>query len=391
MRHLTLTEGLPPAPYGLTAAEADAIAAAELAEIVRLPGSERWEVAAGRKIGVATIGELQLTVRPKIPMNRLIFLMSYTRNPAYWRENTVILDPESDLANALAHAFGFHASKALDQGLIQGYVTVDDSLPLVRGRIRVGEQISRRYGRGLPLEVSYDEFTVDVVENKLLLGATLILLQLPGVTGAMRRMLQRLRLKLADVTPPAKGSEPPTWVASRLNARYQPALHLADLILAGDSFDQRVGDLRVTGFVFDMWKIYENFVCIALREAMRRHGGRAALQHRLYLDEDERVEMAPDFLWTPAVGPPVVVDAKYKAEKPSGFPQADLYQMLAYCTVLDVTDGHLIYAKGQELRAVHSVRNGGIRIRCHTLDLEQPPEGLLEQVSALASELTTVD
>lgn len=387
MRHLTLTEGLPAAGYDLTAAEAEAIAASGLAEIVRLPGSDRWDISAGRKIGVAAVGDIQLTVRPKIPMGRLIFLMSYTRDPKYWRENTVVLDPESDLPDALAHAFGFHANRALDQGLIQGYVTVDDSLPVVRGRIRVAEQISRRYGRGLPLEVSYDDFSVDVVENQLLLGATLLLLRMPGLNAERRRTLQRIRLKLADVTPPAQGGEPPVWIASRLNARYQPALRLADLILAGDSFDQRVGDLQVTGFVFDMWKIYEDFVCVALQEAMQVYGGRSALQHRLYLDNAERVDMAPDFLWTSPAGAHVVVDAKYKAERPSGFPQADLYQLLAYCTVLDVADGHLVYAKGQEREAAHSVQNAGITIHCHTLDLDQPPERVLERIRGLASTL----
>lgn len=43
-----------------------------------------------------------------------------------------------------------------------------------------------------------------------------------------------------------------------------------------------------------------------------------------------------------------MVDAKYEAEKPSGFPQADTYQMLAYCTVLGLPVGHLVYAEGNQ-------------------------------------------
>jgi 5-methylcytosine-specific restriction enzyme subunit McrC len=34
-------------------------------------------------------------------------------------------------------------------------------------------------------------------------------------------------------------------------------------------------------------------------------------------------------------------------ERPGGFPQADLYQMLAYCTALRLPEGHLIYARGE--------------------------------------------
>ena len=54
--------------------------------------------------------------------------------------------------------------------------------------------------------------------------------------------------------------------------------------------------------------------------------------------------------------PRAVIDAKYKAEKPAGYPNADLYQMLAYCTALRLSDGHLVYAKGSaEQRPTASV------------------------------------
>jgi 5-methylcytosine-specific restriction enzyme subunit McrC len=81
----------------------------------------------------------------------------------------------------------------------------------------------------------------------------------------------------------------------------------------------------------------------------------------------------------------MVVDAKYKAEKPAGFPQADLYQLLAYCTVLGLRDGHLIYARGNEDARVHEVAGCGVKIHCHTLDLEDTPQGLLQQVASRAA------
>lgn len=386
MRTLLLTEGERAKPCALTAAEAEAISVAELADVSRVPGATSWDVAARSKVGVANVGDLQIVVKPKIGIERLIFLMSYARRPSFWRDDPVLLDVDTGLADALAHAFGLHATKALDQGLLQGYRTVDEGLPVVRGRIRVGDQISRRYGRGLPLEVTYDEFTVDVAENQLLLAAVAVLLRMPTVSPGSRRVLQRLRLKLSDVTHVERGHAP-TWVPSRLNARYHRALHLADLILAGDSFEQRVGDLYVTGFVFDMWKVFEDFVCIALAEAMRRHGGHATPQASLHLDDAETVAMRPDLLWTRHNGARVVVDAKYKAEQPSGFPQADLYQMLAYCTVLRLPSGHLVYAKGNEEPAVHSVQNSEVNIRCHTLDLNRSPDALLDQVTHLGESL----
>ena len=81
------------------------------------------------------------------------------------------------------------------------------------------------------------------------------------------------------------------------------------------------------------------------------------------------------------------LDVKYKAEKPSGFPQADLYQLFACCTVLGLPVGHLVYAKGNEDARQHVVRDSGVRIVAHTLDVEAKPEALLESVRALAGEM----
>lgn len=329
---------------------------------------------------------LQVSVRPKIAVDRLVFLMGYVRQPNFWRNPTVLLDADSDLPSALAHAFARSASKAIEQGLLQGYRTKDISTPVLRGRIRVHDQISRRFGVGLPLEVTYDDFTVDIDENEILLTAAGRLLRLPGLAQQVRHSLQRLRLQLAGVSELERGSQVPAWTPTRLNARYHGPLRLAELILAGDSFEQRVGDLHVSAFVFDMWKVYEDFVCVALRDSMAP-AGFTSLQHRMHLDVANAVEMRPDFVWTGHDGRRVVVDAKYKSEKPAGFPQADLYQLLAYCTVLGLTSGHLVYASGNEPAVTHEIRGDRVSIHCHTLDLEQPPDHVLGQVGDLARRL----
>jgi 5-methylcytosine-specific restriction enzyme subunit McrC len=387
MRHLELTEGAPPVAVNLSAAEAEGVAQLELAVVTRTGAPDVWEVAASSKIGVVRCGDLQVTVKPKVPIDRLLFLMGYARSPSFWRDPTVQLDPEQDLFSAVADAFARQAVKALGQGLLHGYRTVDDTLPVLRGRVRESEQIGRRFGLLIPLEVRYDEFTVDIAENQILLAAVVRLLRLPGISQQARRALQRLRLQLGDVSPLPRGALLPRWQPSRLNTRYQSALRFAELILAATSYEQRVGLLPVTGFVFDMWRIFEDFVCVALGEAMAPSGGTSRTQESLHLDEDERVDMAPDFVWVDRRRIRVAADAKYKVQRPSGFPNADLYQMLAYCTVLGLDDGHLVYAKGADVERSYRVVGSPVTIHCHTLDLAAPPQGLLDQVGRLAERL----
>jgi 5-methylcytosine-specific restriction enzyme subunit McrC len=81
--------------------------------------------------------------------------------------------------------------------------------------------------------------------------------------------------------------------------------------------------------------------------------------------------------------PAAVTDAKYKAEKPAGFPHADLYQILTYCTALRLNEGHLVYAKGNALETTHTVRYAGVTINAHTLDRATLPADLLAQVDEL--------
>jgi 5-methylcytosine-specific restriction enzyme subunit McrC len=175
-----------------------------------------------------------------------------------------------------------------------------------------------------------------------------------------------------------------------LNARYEPALRIAELIFASTSFEQvGKGDaVNVSGFMFDAWKIFEDFVCVALAESMADHAGHAVLQHRDRLDVDGQIPIEPDFTWWDGDRPIVVADAKYKLERPAGFPNADSYQVLAYCTALGVEDGHLVYAKGEADPKIYQVQRSPVRIHRHTLDLGRPPMRMLDDVRTLAMRIS---
>lgn len=372
----------------LTAEQADALDRSGVVRVDRPPRHRSYDLTPLSRIGVVRVGDVQLSIAPKVPVERLLFLLGYARAPRRWHDSLVRLDPDLGLPEALAHSFEQLTTRALRQGPLKGYLTIDDSMPLLRGRIREADQLRHRLGRPLPLEVRYDEHSVDIAENRLLLAATLRLLRMPGVPAALRRPLQRIRVRLADVTPPVPGTPAPTWHPSRLNARYAGALALAELVLAGRSFEQRDGDVLVHGFLINMASLFEDFVTTALAEALRDTGGRASIQHPIHLDHDRRVPMKPDFVWLHDGRPVIVADAKYKAERPSGFPNADLYQLLAYCTALDLPVGHLVYAKGNEQAAEHTVRGSGARLVTHALDLDAAPNAVLAGVRRVAAAMT---
>ena len=109
----------------------------------------------------------------------------------------------------------------------------------IRGRVDFAAQISRTAGLPLPVHVSYDDFTEDILENRMLRTAAELLLSLPAdpgagpaTTPATSRCSRRESSRLAEWR---NAQAPPI---TRLNARYEPALRLAELILA-KRVDQR--------------------------------------------------------------------------------------------------------------------------------------------------------
>ena len=68
-------------------------------------------------------------------------------------------------------------------------------------------------------------------------------------------------------------------------------------------------------------------------------------------------------------------------------PTADLYQLLAYTTALDLPGGMLIYAKGEGEPAVHMVRHSGKRLEVEALDLTQTLDTVLADVGKVAQRI----
>lgn len=361
----------------------------------RQPG--HWRLSASNKVGAVTVEvpdaePITVRIQPKLPIARLFFLLGYSLDPLKaWQDGQVDVAEHPDLLPAFAHAVERQINRALQQGLLQGYRATEETALIVRGRVRESEQMRRHFGGTLPVEVAYDEFTTDIPENRILRASVERLLRLPGVPGEVRNRLLHQRARLADATPLVRGQPRPLWQPSRLNARYHQALHLARAVLDEASAEHAPGELPIDGFLFDMNKLFEDFVTVALQQSLRGTAFRGRLQESHYLDEASAIRMKPDFvLYGPDGAPVAVADAKYKVQKKRGsYPDADLYQMLAYCTALGLREGHLIYAKGNESRASHKVRHAGIVLHQHALDLDQSPRELLADISSMTEQMST--
>ena len=348
---------------------------------------DRWRLESGSKVGVLVGDGWELRIRPRLAVPKLLFLLAYSIRPEGWKDLVAGFQEEDELLDAVASGFSWHVERALEQGVLRGYVAVEEQRPDLRGRVRFGDQLARVPGLPLPLEVAYDDFTTDIIENRLLLTASEMLLRLPRIPPQARKRLLRVRAVFEGVRPldHPRGVHAPA--ITRLNAGYAPALALAELIVSARSLGAEQGDVLGTTFVFDMNEVFEAFVFGALRQAFRRHGGELRHQAVDYLDVGARaLKIEPDVTWWRGGMCRAVMDAKYKSlVDRKTMPNADAYQMLAYCITLGIRRGFLIYAKdeGQRTRR-HVIKRHEYEIDVRAVDVEAEPAVLLSQIEEIA-------
>jgi 5-methylcytosine-specific restriction enzyme subunit McrC len=381
-------EAWTPARRRLDPQHAVQLASMGIVKVVPEQGRDIWRLEPDSRVGVLVGDGWELRIMPKLKIPRLYFLLAYAYDRNGWRDLAVGFEQEDDVISALAGGFALHAERALHTGVLRGYVQVEEERHDLRGRVRFADQLARAPGLTLPLEVVYDDFLVDILENRLLRTAAEVLLRIPLLPALVRTRLIRIRALLEDVSvlaDPAGAKAPPI---TRLNDRYSAPMALAELILHSTSLNAVRGEVSSASFVFDMNEVFESFLTVALEDALRPYGGWLRPQYETLLDEESALRLRPDITWWRDGRCRAVLDAKYKSlVERRVMPNADAYQMLAYCVALGIQRGFLVYAKesGQQV-GDHSIRHHDYVVSVRAVDVELEPDALLAQVSTLAAE-----
>ena len=391
MRDLNLKEWEWKASIPLTVTEHDDLRrAVPLDTVERVPGTENhYRIRPGSTIGAVEIGDLSVLIEPKIGIPQVLSLACYAIG-----NGTVKFQPEDfgfpearALPDALALALTHHARRAFARGLLHGYRTEEEALYTVRGRIRFDDQLRRRFNIPLPVEVRYDEFTDDVPPNQLIKAAAYRLgrarlrsVQARRGLGWLAAMVEEV--SLLDFSP----NDVPAVRYDRLNEHYRSVVELSRLILRHGEFESGRGAVRASGFLMDMNVVFQEFVTVALREALGLSPAVFGERSIDSLDKGGRIHLRPDLTWWDGRSCVFVGDAKYKKITHASVPNADLYQMLAYVTALDLPGGLLIYAQDEAEPREYLVKNADKRLEVAALDLSGTLEETLARVKALSEQ-----
>jgi 5-methylcytosine-specific restriction enzyme subunit McrC len=138
-----------------------------------------------------------------------------------------------------------------------------------------------------------------------------------------------------------------------------------------------------------MAEAFEGFVTAALTESFAAVSkGVSVGQYPTHLDRERNQPIRPDFVHLIGGVPSVVVDAKYK----TGAPRVeDLYQMLAYCTVMGLDEGTLVYVADSTTspRQRTSVEHSTVVIKSNRVDVTLKPQDMIRALQAVGMTLMT--
>ena len=388
MRQLTLTEHQQSDPLRLTSDERDTLLSLNADIDCRIERDGSYRLRPGSIVGAVEAGNLSLRIQPKIGIPQLLSLACYAMGQFRPQENPFNFAEKAALPDALALSLNLMARRAFARGLLHGYRTREESLYTVRGRIRFDEQLRRRFNVPLPVAVRYNEFTADIPANQLVKAAAYRL----GGSGLRSHQARSGLGWIVGILDNVSLNEFPANAVpevefDRLNEHYRGVVALARLILRHNAFQSHRGQVRAAGFLMDLNKVFQEFVTVALREALGLSRNTFSEQWTGSLDTGGKVRIRPDLVWREGGGYSFVGDAKYKNLTGKSVPEEDLYQLLAYVTALNLPGGMLIYAQGEAETADYTVRHCGKMLKVAALDLSESLEQTLAGVGKLANQI----
>jgi len=131
--------------------------------------------------------------------------------------------------------------------------------------------------------------------------------------------------------------------------------------------------------------LFERFITRALKD---RLGAPFRLDDQVHikLDRENRVQMRPDLAVSRDGMRVLVADCKYKRLRSGEHMHHDLYQLLAYCTAMELREGMLIYPRHLvDVARKVTVRGAGVRLREQSVDLGGSPSEIVLELDRLAS------
>lgn len=303
-----------------------------------------WWLKAEAGVGVLVLDRIRLVIEPKfaIPEERLMSWLAYAlHTPVPTTARRWSTGPDG-YAGLVAAALLEECEKLLREGLRRDYVRRQSLEPVLRGRLDVAAQATRRYGQLDQLHVRTFDREADIWDNCVLGTALRAALALTTDSRLARGLHGIVDAFPYSTTPAAALRALDRTQYTRLNDRYRPAHTWARLLLGGGGVTSLLTDhgVMADGLLLPMPALWEAVVRRLVTEAAVPHGGRPVPGNgengiTVRGDLGSTSTFRPDLLLSlPGSDAShrvlLPIDAKYKRYDRHGVSAADIHQLLTY-------------------------------------------------------------
>lgn len=295
-------------------------------------------------------------------------------------------------------------AQQLKQGLFKEYITHNETLSVMRGKVNMNETIRNRIQRKHKLSCEFDELSENNLFNQILKTTMHCLLKDESVATERKIALKKVLVFFSGVSV----LEPSSIQWSRLhyqrnNRNYEMLLNICYLVIDGMIQTTEKGEYKMSAFSDEhMARLYEKFIL----EYYRQHHGYLSevkageVKWNLVGDNDESMIRFLPVMQTDIMlrlnKVMLIIDAKYYGRTlqqhydKNSLHSANLYQIFTYVKNQDKdgtgnVSGLLLYAKTEEaITPDCSFNIAGNQIGAKTLDLNMEFPRIAAQLDAIA-------
>ncbi|MDE0159615.1 MAG: restriction endonuclease [Candidatus Dadabacteria bacterium] len=321
--------------------------------------------------GVISLGDISIEILPKIygieaddagsSRKALVHMLYRAQRMKLHETGTAKIDLQKRF---LLDIFILHFCKLLraqmTRGMIRKYVSRKENLKVLRGKLEIGEHIKQNLVHKERMFCQYDELSADNLYNRILKCVLAIMLKEAKGNHTLRQVSELLGRFDAISDCAADAVMLDQLIFDRLNERYKPVFDQCRYFLDGLFPNVITGKKDCLTLLFDMNRLFEEYVGSQLRKEGRVQGIRTREQGPLKYfarleNSDEKVfGMKPDFSFINRKNQIVMIaDAKWKildeGEKNLAISQTDMYQMGSYASRYGVTSLALLYPMQKNL------------------------------------------